>query len=120
MKYLWLLILLKVKEVRLCTHRKNQEKFKRTLKQITKRNNGKGYAWLKATIVTIHTRLANLLPFSRHEPIYPKDGWLVSSQKDVYMEELEENQHQVTNLQKCGINKHQAWQWANTRKDTGT
>ena len=49
----------------------------------------------KATIVTIHTRLANLLQFSRHEPIYPKDGWLVSSQaKDVYMEELEENQHE--------------------------
>jgi hypothetical protein len=51
----------------------------------------------KATIVTIHTRLANLLPFSRHDAIYPKDGWLVSSQaKDVYMEELEENQHEVT------------------------
>ena len=51
----------------------------------------------KATIVTIRTRLANLLQFSRHKPIYPKDGWLVSSQaKDVYMEELEENQHEVT------------------------
>lgn len=58
----------------------------------------------KATIVTIHTRLANLLPFSRHEPIYPKDGWLVSSQaKDVYMEELEENEHWYTFQLEYGI-----------------
>jgi len=101
----------------LCTHLKSQDKFKRTLKQITKRNNGKGYAWLKQRLsqyirgwLTYYS-LADMKQF-----IHKTDGWYRRRLRTYIWKSWKKISTKSHNLQKCGINKHQAWQWANTRK----
>ena len=100
----------------LCTHRKSQEKFKCTLRQLTSRSNGKGYAWLKLHLTQYirgwltYYRLSDMKGF-----ILRINGWYQRRLRMYIWKSWKKVKAKFTNLQRCGISKYQAWQWANTR-----
>lgn len=101
----------------LCVHRHNLEKFKRTLKHITCRSNGKGYEWLKYRLTSYirgwisYYRMADMKTF-----IEKTHGWLQRRIRMYIWKCWKEIKTRYANLQRCGIDKCLAWQWANTRK----
>jgi len=77
-------------ECRLSVHPKSLDKFKARLKKLTGRSNGMGYAQRKESL--------------RHFIM----GWL----EYFKLADMKSKLHDM----KCGIDRYQAWQWANTRK----
>lgn len=98
-------------------HRQNQEKFKRTLKHITSRSNGKGYVWLKQRLTSYirgwiaYYRMADMKSF-----IEKTHQWLQRRVRMYIWKSWKRIKTKFANLQRCGISKYWAWQWANTRK----
>lgn len=101
----------------LCVHPTSQKKFLRTLKQLTNRSNGKGYAWLKLRLSQyirgwlIYYRYADMRQF-----LLRANGWYFRRLRMYIWKSWKRVRTKFTNLIKCGISKSQSWQWANTRK----
>ena len=100
----------------LFTHSTSRDKFKRTLKQITNRSNGKGYKWLKSRLTeyirgwVTYYRLADMKSF-----IVSTDQWYHRRLRMYIWKSWKRVRTRCVNLMKCGISRYNSWMWANTR-----
>lgn len=84
---------------------------------MTGRSNGKGYAWLKLHLGRYirgwmtYYRYADMKSF-----IISTAQWYNRRMRMYIWKSWKRNRTRFINLQKCGISKWWAWQWANTRK----
>lgn len=84
---------------------------------MTSRSNGKGYAWLKLHLTRYirgwltYYRNADMKTF-----IISTNKWYNRRLRMYIWKSWKRIRTRLANLQKCGIPKGQAWQWANTRK----
>lgn len=98
-------------------HPQSRQKFLRTLKHLTSRSNGKGYAWLKLRLSRYirgwlsYYRYADMRQF-----LIRTNGWYCRRLRMYIWKSWKRLRTKFTNLMKCGISKSQSWQWANTRK----
>ncbi|MBR3530001.1 MAG: hypothetical protein IKN83_01410 [Bacteroidaceae bacterium] len=98
-------------------HRKSKNKFVRELKAITKRNNGKGFLWLKKRL-TDYVRgwigyyyMADMKSF-----LQETEQWYHRRLRSYIWKCWKRVRTRFKNLMRCGISRWWAWQWANTRK----
>ena len=98
-------------------HRKSKDKFVRELKAITKRNNGKGFLWLKKRL-TDYVRgwigyyyMADMKSF-----LQETEQWYHRRLRSYIWKCWKRVRTRFKNLMRCGISRWWAWQWANTRK----
>ncbi|MFV0271810.1 MAG: group II intron maturase-specific domain-containing protein, partial [Macellibacteroides fermentans] len=76
-----------------------------------------GYAWLKQRLSQyIRGWLTYYSLADMNQFIQKTDGWYRRRLRTYIWKNWKKISTKSHNLQKCGINKHQAWQWANTRK----
>ncbi|WP_425311424.1 group II intron maturase-specific domain-containing protein [Phocaeicola barnesiae] len=84
---------------------------------MTSRSNGKGYAWLKLHLTRYirgwltYYRYADMKTF-----IISTNKWYNRRLRMYIWKNWKRIRTRMANLQKCGIPKGKAWQWANTRK----
>ena len=98
-------------------HRKSKDKFVRELKAITKRNNGKGFLWLKRRL-TDYVRgwigyyyMADMKSF-----LQETEQWYHRRLRSYIWKCWKRVRTRFKNLMRCVISRWWAWQWANTRK----
>ena len=101
----------------MCVHPKSKEKLRKKLKALTQRSWNIGYEKRKEVLTYAirgwvnYFRLADMRSF-----ILETDAWLNSRIRMCIWKSWKKIGTKFKNLQKCGIRKRQAWQWANTRK----
>ena len=101
----------------MCVHPKSKEKLRKKLKMLTKRSWNMGYEKRKEVLTYAirgwvnYFRLADMRQF-----LLETDAWLCSRIRMCIWKSWKTNRNRFRNLQKCGIKKWWAWQWANTRK----
>lgn len=87
------------------------------MKQITSRSNGKGYKWLKERLTQyisgwiIYYKLADM-----KSHVGTINQWYHRRLRMYIWKSWKRVRTRYANLQRCGISKFFAWQWANTRK----
>lgn len=102
---------------RLRLHQKSEAKLRRTLKSLTSRSNGMGYARRKTALAsylrgwTEYYRLADM-----GCKVVVIDQWLRRRIRMCIWKAWKRPKTRVANLIKCGIDKWQAYQWGNTRQ----
>ena len=98
-------------------HRKTKMKLRKKLKQLTNRSWNVGYEKRKEELTqairgwVYYFRYADMRNF-----IIETDEWLRSRIRMCIWKSWKKIGTKFRNLQRCGIKKNQAWQWANTRK----
>ena len=101
----------------MCVHPKSKEKLRKKLKRLTQRSWNIGYEKRKEVLNYAirgwvnYFRLAAMRSF-----LNETDAWLRSRIRMCIWKSWKTNRNRFRNLQKCGIKKWWAWQWANTRK----
>ncbi len=104
-------------ECRLSVHPKSLDKFKAKLRALTGRNNGMGYAQRKESLRHFimgwleYFKLADM-----KSKLHDMDRWYRRRLRMCIWKSWKRIKTRFRNLMKCGIEKPQAWQWANTRK----
>ena len=99
-------------------HRTSRDTFLRTLKQLTKRSNGKGYLWLKNRLTyyirgwIVYFKLADMRSF-----VVNTVRWYHRRLRKYIWKSWKRVRTKYTNLIKCGISKWRAYQWDNIRLD---
>lgn len=102
---------------RLCVHRKTKDKFKRTLKSLTGRSNGMGYARRKEKLrQTLRGWLEYFKYADMKNMLIPLGRWYRRRIRMCIWKSWKKTKTRYVNLQKCGIPRGKAWEWANTRK----
>jgi hypothetical protein len=101
----------------LCVHQKTKTKLRKRLKELTRRSWNIGYARRKAVLTqtirgwVTYFRYADMRSF-----LEDTDQWLRGRIRMCIWKCWKRIRTRFKNLQKCGIPKWQAWQWANSRK----
>ena len=101
----------------MCIHPKTKAKLRAKLKELTSRSNGWGYEKRKEKLTYAirgwvnYFRLAEMRSFLKET-----DEWLRSRIRMCIWKCWKRVRTRYKNLQRCGIARWQAWQWANTRK----
>ena len=97
-------------------HPKTKAKMKLRLKELTRRSNGWGYDWRRRKLTEYvrgwvgYYHLANMKRF-----LEETDEWLRRRIRMCIWKAWKKPRTKVANLIKCGIGKHQAYMWGNTR-----
>jgi len=117
MKYLGYSFYVTRGKCRLCLHSKTYSKFKRKIKTLTKRSNGMGYDRRK---LILHQTIRGWMEYFKYADMKTRmletDEWFRRRLRMCIWKCWKRVKTRFSNLQKCGIGKNQAWQWANTRK----
>ena len=98
-------------------HPKTKMKLRKKLKQLTNRSWNIGYERRKEELTqairgwVYYFRYADMRNF-----LLETDEWLRSRIRMCIWKSWKKIGTKFRNLQRCGIKKNQAWQWANTRK----
>ncbi|KKB45056.1 hypothetical protein HMPREF1212_05324 [Parabacteroides sp. HGS0025] len=104
-------------ECRLSVHAKSFTKFKSKLKALTGRSNGMGYEKRKASLRCF---IMGWLEYFKLADIKNKlkdlDTWYRRRLRMCIWKCWKKVKTRFKNLQRCGIDKRKAWEWANTRK----
>ena len=101
----------------MCIHPKTKLKLRKKLKQLTMRSWNVGYDKRKEALTqtirgwVYYFRYADMRSF-----LIETDEWLRSRIRMCIWKSWKTSRKRFKNLQKCGIKKWWAWQWANTRK----
>ena len=101
----------------MCVHQKTKTKLRKRLKELTRRSWNIGYARRKAVLTqtirgwVTYFRYADMRSF-----LEDTDQWLRGRIRMCIWKCWKRIRTRFKNLQKCGIPKWQAWQWANSRK----
>ena len=101
----------------MCIHPKTKSKLRKRLKELTSRSWNIGYARRKEVLTqcirgwVTYFRYADMRSF-----LEETDQWLRSRLRMCIWKCWKRVRTRFKNLQKCGIPKWQAWQWANSRK----
>lgn len=102
---------------RLCVHKKTKDKFKRKVKSLTGRSNGMGYAQRKEVLwQTFRGWLEYFKYADMKGMLKPLDQWYRRRLRMCLWKCWKKVKTRYANLQKCGIPRGKAWEWANTRK----
>lgn len=104
-------------ECRLSVHAKSLDKFKAKLKELTGRSNGMGYTQRKESLR--HYIMGWLEYFKLADmksKLHKMDRWYRRRLRMCIWKNWKKTVTRFKNLVKCGIDRYQAWQWANTRK----
>lgn len=103
--------------VRITVHRKSKEKMKKKLKEITKRNRPISSQQLSEKLKLYIMGWVNYYRIGDMKKFLKKtDAWLRRRIRMIYWKRWKRVRTKYRNLQKLGINKRKAWEWANTRK----
>ena len=102
---------------RLCVHKKTKDKFKRKVKSLTGRSKGMGYAQRKEVLwQTFRGWLEYFKYADMKTMLKPLDQWYRRRLRMCIWKCWKKVKTRYANLQKCGIPRGKAWEWANTRK----
>lgn len=107
----------KTGELRLSVHPKSYYKFRSRLKILTGRSNGMGYEKRKTTLrlyITGWLEYFKLADMKSH--LQRIDEWYRRRLRMCIWKCWKRARTRFKNLQRCGIDKNKAWEWANTRK----
>lgn len=102
---------------KLTLHPKSKAKLKLRLKKLTSRSKGFGYEKCKAQLIEYiqgwigYYKLAEMKNY-----LQTVDKWLRRRLRMCIWKCWKKVKTKYANLMKCKIDKHKAWQWANTRK----
>jgi len=117
MKYLGYSFYVYQGKCRLSLHSKTYAKFKRKVKTLTKRSNGMGYKQRK---LILHQTIRGWMEYFKYaemkQRILETDKWFRRRLRMCIWKCWKRIKTRFENLQRCGIEKNQSWQWANTRK----
>ena len=103
--------------VRITVHRKSKEKMKKKLREITKRNRPISSQQLSEELKLYIMGWVNYYRIGDMKKFLKKtDAWLRRRIRMIYWKRWKRVRTKYRNLQKLGINKRKAWEWANTRK----
>jgi hypothetical protein len=104
-------------EGRLRVHPRSIAKMKERIKTLTSRSNGWGYARRKKALRQYITGWVNYFKLADMKKLLIDiDAWYRRRLRMVIWKLWKLNRTRGRNLIKLGINKYQAWEWANTRK----
>lgn len=104
-------------ECSLSVHPKSLDKFKAKLKELTGWSNGIGYAQRKESLRYFimgwfeYFKLAEM-----KNKLHDMDKWYRRRLRLCIWKNWKRIRTRFSNFMKCGIERYQAWQWANTRK----
>lgn len=117
MKYLGYSFYFTKGKCRLCVHKRTKANFKRKVKSLTGRSNGMGYAQRKEVLwQTFRGWLEYFKYADMKRTLIPLDQWYRRRLRMCIWKCWKKTRTRLANLQKCGIPKSKAWEWANTRK----
>ncbi|WP_301081020.1 group II intron maturase-specific domain-containing protein, partial [Thomasclavelia cocleata] len=103
--------------VRVTVHKKTKEKMKKRIREITKRNRPISSIQLSYELELFirgwvnYYKIADMKKFLKET-----DEWSRRRIRMIYWKRWKRIRTRYRNLQKLGINKPKAWEWANTRK----
>ena len=101
----------------MCVHPKSKERLRKKLKMLTKRSWNIGYEKRKEVLTYAIRGWVNYYRFADMRWfLLETDEWLRSRIRMCIWKSWKKIGTKYKNLQKCGIKKWWAWQWANTRK----
>ena len=104
-------------EGRLRVHPKSMAKMKERIRTLTSRSNGWGYARRKESLRLYITGWVNYFKLADMKELLVRiDTWYRRRLRMVIWKFWKLNHTRWRNLTKLGINKYQAWEYANTRK----
>jgi RNA-directed DNA polymerase len=104
-------------EGRLRVHPRSIAKMKERIRMLTSRSNGWGYARRKEALRQYITGWVNYFKLADiHKLLLRVDRWYRRRLRMVIWKQWKLVRTRWRNLSNLGINKHQAWEWANTRK----
>jgi RNA-directed DNA polymerase len=104
-------------EGRLRIHPKSIQKLKDKIREVTGRSNGMGIEARKTRLNQIIRGWANYFKQADAKKILKElDKWIRSRIRMVTWKRWKKIRTRFVNLKRLGINKEQAWMWANTRK----
>jgi len=104
-------------EGRLRVHPKSIAKMKERIKTLTSRSNGWGYERRKKELRQYITGWVNFFKLADMRKLLERvDTWYRRRLRMVIWKQWKRVRTRWRNLIKLGINKHIAWEWANTRK----
>ncbi|WP_294079574.1 group II intron reverse transcriptase/maturase [Proteiniphilum sp. UBA5384] len=102
---------------RLCVHKKTKDKFKRKVKSLTGRSNGMGYAQRKEVLWQTFRGWLEYFKYADMKTMLKSlDQWYRRRLRMCIWKCWKKVKTRYANLQKCGIPRGKAWEWANTRK----
>ena len=102
---------------RLCVHKKTKDKFKRKVKSLTGRSNGMGYARRKEVLWQTFRGWLEYFKYADMKTMLKQlDQWYRRRLRMCIWKCWRKVKTRFANLQKCGIPRGKAWEWANTRK----
>lgn len=105
------------KEGRLRLHPKTITKMKARIKELTSRSNGWGNARRKEALRQYITGWVNYFKLADMKSLLPKvDEWYRRRLRMIIWKQWKRIKTRLRNLIKLGIDKHKAWEHANTRK----
>jgi len=104
-------------ECRLTVHPKSYDKLKTRLKELTGRSNGMGYEQRKQKLRLFIIGWLEYFKFAdMKKKLQSMDKWYRRRLRMCIWKCWKKVKTRFRNLCKCGIEKQQAWEWANTRK----
>ena len=103
--------------VRITVHKKTKEKMKKRIREITKRNRPITSQQLSYELEVFIRGWVNYYRIADMKEVLRKtDRWIRRRIRMIYWKRWKRIRTRYKNLQKLGINKSKAWEWANTRK----
>jgi group II intron reverse transcriptase/maturase len=104
-------------ECRFCVHPKSSEKMKSRLKSLTGRNNGMSHENRKTSLKQFILGWVEYFKLADMKSLLQRtDEWLRRRIRMCIWKTWKKVKTRFENLKRCGIDKHKAWMWANTRK----
>jgi len=116
-KFLGFSFYLKEGKARNYIHRKPVERFKKKVKEITSRSNGKSMEWRKEALNHLITGWVNYFRIADMKAVARElDGWIRRRIRMCYWKQWKKISTKHNELVKLGIDDGKAWEFANTRK----
>ncbi len=104
-------------EVRNFIHRKPIGRFKKKVREITGRSNGRGMAWRKEALKNLIRGWINYFRIADIKTLAEKlDQWIRRRIRMCYWKQWKKIRTKRDELVKLGVDKRKAWEHANTRK----
>lgn len=103
--------------VRMCVHKKSIAKLKEKVRQLTVRNDGKGYEWKKVRIRRFVTGWVNYFKLADMKTLHTAiDEWMRTRLRTYIWKSWKTIKNKHRNLRKLGVTERNAGIMANTRK----
>lgn len=116
-KFLGFCLLPTANGVKLRPHYQAKKRFKEKLKRITKRNRGRSVEAIFQELDRVTREWINYYGIASMKVFLSEiNGWLRRRIRQYIWKQWKRVRTRFSRLRQLGTDKHQAWQWANTRK----